>query len=879
MNVRRVAVHRTIIVVDVESFGDPGRTNRHQLAIRRAVYCALQAAFAAAEVSWAACHCEDRGDGVFILAPAETPKTPFVDVIPLALAQALARHNAGHQGPDRVRLRMVLHAGEVTFDDYGVTSASINLAFRLLDAGVVKDALQRSPGVLALITSDWFFDEVVRHSSVLDPAEFRLVRISVKETDALGWICLPDQPGLSVVEAAEPPPRPEVAVPRQMPAQPHSFVGRTRDIETLNAELAPGKNSMSGVAIAVVRGVGGAGKTWLALHWAYRHLRRFPDGQLFVDLGGFGPEHEPRSPQVVLRRFLEALGVESARIPADPDARVAMYRSRMADRRMLIFLDNARDSAQVLPLLPGGSSCTVLVTSRDHMSGLVTAYGAHLVPINVLPREEARALLATRLGEDRLTAEPAAVEELVGCCGGIPLALSIIAGRAHSYPEFPLAALARELRDTQTRLSALDDDDTASLPAVLSWSIAALALDHVRSFALLSIAPGFTIGQSAFASLVGLPAQDAKLHLRALERVSLIEQPAPGRWRTHDLVRLYAVDQARRTIDRSELAEALRRLADYYTHTALACDQMIPPLRVQPTLDRPRSGCHIDRSASLTEAFAWFDSEHESLMAIIRLAAEKQWDVIVVGLGRILGGYHYPRGKFHDELVVSPVIIEAAQRLGDSAERSHAHRRLGFALGLTGQHCNAIVHNGKALEIAKNSDDPFNEAQAHRIFGYLYEQSGDEAYAYEHVMIAARLFRSLNAGVYEAESLNMMAWYLARLGRYDEANANRATALTLSREYRHPAGEANSLDILGYLAHHTGRPTEALDCYLRALDLFRESGHTRCQPDTLDRLGHTYVALRQTAQAVEAWQQALMLCETQGRTSEAARIQKQLDSV
>ncbi|WP_409491578.1 hypothetical protein [Amycolatopsis sp. cmx-11-12] len=256
-----------------------------------------------------------------------------------------------------------------------MTSASINLAFRLLEARVLKGALQRSPGVLALITSAWFFDEVVRHSGVLDPATFRMVRISVRETDALGWICLPDQAGPPTVEAAEPPPRPEAVVPRQLPAQPRSFVGRTRDIEVLDAELASETHARSGVTIAVVRGVGGAGKTWLALHWAHRNLHRFPDGQLFVDLGGFGPEHEPRSPHVVLRRFLEALGVESTRIPADPDARTAMYRSSVADRHMLIVLDNARDTAQVLPLLPGGSSCTILVTSRDQMTGLITATG------------------------------------------------------------------------------------------------------------------------------------------------------------------------------------------------------------------------------------------------------------------------------------------------------------------------------------------------------------------------------------------------------------------------------------------------------------------------------------------------------------------------
>ncbi|WP_410663945.1 hypothetical protein [Amycolatopsis sp. lyj-84] len=194
MNGTKSAVHHTIIVVDVEGFGDKRRTNQHQLGVREGLYLAVEQAFAMAGVPWADCHHEDRGDGVFILAPAAIPKAPFVDTVPHALTRALREHNATHPDEERIRVRMALHAGEVNYDKHGVTAASINLAFRLLDARPLKTALAESPGLLALVASEWFFEEVVRHSRDAAPATYRPMRVLVKETTAVCWICLPDHP-------------------------------------------------------------------------------------------------------------------------------------------------------------------------------------------------------------------------------------------------------------------------------------------------------------------------------------------------------------------------------------------------------------------------------------------------------------------------------------------------------------------------------------------------------------------------------------------------------------------------------------------------------------------------------------------------------------
>ncbi|MEV6844628.1 helix-turn-helix domain-containing protein [Actinoplanes sp. NPDC051411] len=224
----------------------------------------------------------------------------------------------------------------------------------------------------------------------------------------------------------------DLPVPRQLPASPVPFVGRGRELAGLDVVL--GADAVGTVVVSAVAGAGGVGKSWLVLHWAHRNASRFPDGQLFVDLRGFSADGEPMDPAVAVRGFLDALGVEPSRIPVATHARAALFRSLVAGRRMLLVLDNAVDTAQVTPLLPGGDTCTVVVTSRNHLSGLVTGNGAHHLPVDTLSDDEARGLLAARLGRTRIEAEPAAVDELVRLCGGFPLALSIVAGRAHTHP-------------------------------------------------------------------------------------------------------------------------------------------------------------------------------------------------------------------------------------------------------------------------------------------------------------------------------------------------------------------------------------------------------------------------------------------------------------
>ncbi|HEX3782200.1 MAG TPA: BTAD domain-containing putative transcriptional regulator [Pseudonocardiaceae bacterium] len=357
--------------------------------------------------------------------------------------------------------------------------------------------------------------------------------------------------------------------PRQLPAPPRVFTGRAEELAVLDAAVAAAMEQGETMIAAIV-GAGGIGKTWLALYWAHQRLDRFPDGQLYVDLRGYSPDAAPMTSEAAVRGFLGSLGADPAFIPADLHGQAALFRSIVAGKRMLIVLDNAVNATQITPLLSGSPSCAVLVTSRDHLTGLVTSTGAQHLVVDVLTDAEARALLVQQLGPDRIAAESAAVAELLARCGGYPLALNIVAGHALTHPQAQLADVADDL--ASTRLGTLDTGElTANLPAVFSWSYAALTDEQARLFTLLGLAPGPDISSAAAASLDGLSATEAQALLRGLERASLLQQDVTGRWQMHDLIRQYGAAKAHKDRTPDDRESALRRAIDFYLHVCHEC--------------------------------------------------------------------------------------------------------------------------------------------------------------------------------------------------------------------------------------------------------------------------------------------------------------------
>ncbi|QFZ16082.1 AfsR/SARP family transcriptional regulator [Saccharothrix syringae] len=657
-------------------------------------------------------------------------------------------------------------------------------------------------------------------------------------------------------------------VPRQLPAPPRAFTGRVEELARLDA--AVGAAAGGAVVISAIGGAGGVGKTWLALHWAHRRADRFPDGQLFVDLRGFSPEGEPMPPATAVRGFLDALGVDPGRVPYDVRAQEALFRELVAGRRMLVVLDNAADADQVRPLLPGSGTCAVVVTSRVRMTGLGGSGSVGHLPLDVLSDREARALLAARLGAARVDAEPAAVGELIGFCGGFPLALGIVAGRVDTYPGFPLSAFVRELREAG--LDALDDSDpAASLPAVLSWSCAALEAAQATAFALLGIAPGPDVGPAAAAELLGVPVERARELLAGLENASLVTSDARGRYRMHDLIRRYAVERAG-SLPAGGRDAAVRRVVDFYRHTAHAADRLLYPHRQAVDVDAPAG--RVEELGDTAAALRWFEAEHACLLAAQQVASGRGWRRAAWHLAWALTTFHYRRGHRREELESWHVGLAAAP---GAVEEGLAHRHLGRAYAEVGRYEEAIGHQGRALGLA--AGDLPNQSLVHHAMAWTWARRGDDRKALEHVTEALRISRELDDPVREADALNAVGWYRARLGEHGRAREHCRAALDLYRAHRDREGEAAVLDSLGYVEREAGRWGDAVVHHERALDLNRELGNTYEMAGALDCIGRCRAGLGEVDRARTAWREALEMYREQGRDEDVERVRASLASL
>jgi transcriptional regulator with XRE-family HTH domain/tetratricopeptide (TPR) repeat protein len=652
-------------------------------------------------------------------------------------------------------------------------------------------------------------------------------------------------------------------VPRQLPTAVAHFAGRARELDELDQQLAELDCGRAGtVVISAIGGTAGVGKTALALHWAHRVALCFPDGQLYANLRGFDTSGKPADPADVLRGFLDALGVHPAQLPADLEGLAALYRGRIADKRLLVVLDNASDVAQVRPLLPASPRCLVLVTSRRELSALAASEGARLVSLDVLTEPEALELLAARLGPDRAARERDAVGDLARLCAGLPLALSVVVARAAAQPRLSLAALSAELAEVAGRLDALDaGDPTVNVRTVLSLSYRHLSEPSALLFRLLGLHPGPDITAPAAASLAGVSLPAARGALRELTRASLSTEHVPGRYAFHDLLRSYAFEQAVGTIPAAERHAALCRALDHYLQSAYSARVLLYPGHDTIRIDPPLPGVRPESFASKRDALAWLDAEYQVFIKGIDGAVRENIDDFAWRFPVVLWTYYYVCGHWHDGVATQRVAVEAARRRGERNGYARAMRGLGSVLAQLGEYAEAFDWLAQAGQIFAELGDQVGLARTDLILSQAFEYQGQYADALRAtdsaLRIAATAADDPDMQLVRAAALNNSACCRVQLGDLEQAREACLEALALCRSLGYTPGEAGTLDTLGCVYQHQGCYRDAVECFTRALELGSGSGNRLLLANTLGHLAQTHQAAGDVAAARAAWTGAL----------------------
>jgi DNA-binding SARP family transcriptional activator/tetratricopeptide (TPR) repeat protein len=648
-------------------------------------------------------------------------------------------------------------------------------------------------------------------------------------------------------------------VPRQLPPAAANFVARSGELRLMD-EMVTAGGTDTAAPVLVICGPAGVGKTTLAVRWAHRAVPDFPDGQLYLNLMGFSPS-VPVAPEQAIRGLLQAVGVPSPEIPESVPAQAALYRSMLAGRRMLVLLDNAADASQVRSLLPGGQGCVVLVTSRSQLTGLVATEGAKLLSLDMLAEADARELLAGRLGGQRVAAEPGGAGELARLCGGLPLALVVVAARAAAQPWLPLSAVAAGLRRRPDRLDALETGDRGStVREVFSWSCRQLSPPALRMFRLVGIHPGPDISARAAASLAGLPEQQAGRALAELVRANMLAEHAAERYSCHDLLRAYAAEQAERC-DPAERDAAVRRVLDHYLHTATAAARLLYPAS-DPLPAEPAQPAAVPLPpAERSQALSWFSAEHQVLLTAAGHAVAAGLDARAWKLVAAMTDFLNREGHWHDLATVGGTALAAADRLGDRHGQAHARYSLGTAcLGL-GRHREGLAHLELAAAAFRLLGDTARQARSKLAVGEVLRQQGRHAAARRQAELALRMYTELGNRRGQARALTNLGWHITQLGDYPGALVRCERALALHREFGNLLGEAHTWDHLGYARHQMGQDTDAISCYRRALRLLRVVSDRLEQAGVLARLGDALGAVGNRQAAHDAWRRSLAILD------------------
>ena len=715
------------------------------------------------------------------------------------------------------------------------------------------------------------------------------------------------------------------SVPRQLPMDVYGFTGRSRELGLLD-ELAFARSGerARAVVVSAIAGTAGVGKTALAVRWAHRVADRFPDGQLYLDLRGYGPE-PPVEPADALARLLRGLGVLGPQLPAETADRAALYRTLLAGRRMLVLLDNAATAEQARPLLPGAPSCFAVVTSRDGLAGLVAREGARRIALDVLSAEESVSLLRTLIGP-RLGSDPAAavelrepeepegldeLAELAELCTRLPLALRIAAELASADAGRGPAQLLTGLRDERRRLDLLDadGDPRTALRSVFAWSYQHLTKPAARAFALLGLHPSRNFDDYALAALADAESDCARALMNELVRAHLVEPISEDGFAMHDLLRVYAAERAAAAYPVEERRDALSRLLDHYLGTAAAAMNTLFPheQRSRPEPGPPRTA--RPQVQDRDSAARWLESRRRALVAAGVYAGQHGWPQHCVDLSRVLWRFFEVGGHYQDALTLHSSAVRAAsagspghadaltnlgnvrwwlgdhqaaracfeqaleghRRVGDLDGEARASARLGLVHERLGDYKSAADHMGRALASYRAAGDRHGEGAQLINLSALRRRLGDRGAAARGLRRAAEIFVDLGDLRLEGYALGNLAVVLSDGGQHAEALPHLERSLELCRRSADRGGEGSALSTIGAVYGRTGRYQSALEYLHRGLAVSRETGDRSLETETLNSLGETLLAMDRPGSAAARHEAALELAERNDDRFEQAR--------
>ena len=710
-------------------------------------------------------------------------------------------------------------------------------------------------------------------------AAYRQIRVALR--DQLGVDPGPELAAthVAVLEGARPllparagsPPPPPAPIPRQLPAAPQGFAGRADELRTLDGLAQAWRDDNGRTTVAVVVGAGGMGKTTLALHWAHRAADLFPDGQLYLNLRGFGPA-EPADPSWAVGTLLSGFGVPDEQIPAGTEARSALLRSTLAGKRVLVVLDNARDVDQVRPLLPG-SDAFVLVTSRNQLRGLVSRDGARRVTLMPLAADEAQAMLQSIVAG----ATAQAARELADLCGHVPLALAVAAERMARTGDARPSGLLSELRDEQGRLNALSggDDLATDVRAVLSWSYRTADVDEAGLFRRLAAAPGPDISVPAAAALAGADEGRVRRLLDRLAAAHLVEEKAGPRFEQHDLIRAYAAELATAEDAAEQRTAAMRRVLVWYQGTAVAARARLS--RNQPLTFEERASVEPLGFADRSTAVAWLDDEHANLVEAVWLAAAQRMDRCAWQIAAALSHYFTFRHPWDLRVPVLECGLSCARRAGDRSGEALLLACLGDAEHFLQRYAESVQLSRQALALYRELGDDRGQVGMLTNIGMSLTDAGQSDAALEHHRLAAEACRALHDPVAESRVLGNLAAAYVAAEQYSQAVQAAEGAVAAGRSAGDVVCEADALDELGSALAGLGSYAEAVGHFQSALEIYRAAGHPFEVP-TLHHLARAHLAAGHPGRARETWRRALARAVELG-DPQAGRLRAELASL